>query len=47
MTMRDVVKSLILSPCYLKIKLKDRAKIVKKLTVSPGAPGSGVTEKGA
>jgi hypothetical protein len=32
MTMKEVVKSLILSPCYLKIKLKDRAKLVRKLS---------------
>jgi hypothetical protein len=32
MTLKEVVKSLILSPCYLKIKLKDRAKLVRKLS---------------
>jgi hypothetical protein len=32
MTKREIIKSLILSPCYLKIKLKDRAKLVRKLS---------------
>ena len=38
MTMREVIKSLILSPCYLKIKLKDRKKLVTKLAEGPGVP---------
>jgi len=32
MTKKEIVRSLILSPCYLKIKLKDRAKLVRKLS---------------
>lgn len=32
MTKKEIIKSLILSPCYLKIKLKDRAKLVRKLS---------------
>jgi hypothetical protein len=32
MTKKEIIKSLILSPCYLKIKLKERAKLVQKLT---------------
>lgn len=31
MTKREVIKSLILSPCYLRIKLKERAMLVRKL----------------
>jgi hypothetical protein len=32
MTKKEIVRSLILSPCYLKIKLKERAKLVQKLS---------------
>ena len=40
MTIKEVVKSLILSPCYLKIKLKDRERLVRKLAKGPGAPSA-------
>jgi len=29
---KEIVKCLILSPCYLRIKLKERARLVKKLS---------------
>lgn len=32
MTKKEIVRSLILSPCYLRIKLKDRAELVRKLS---------------
>jgi|MudIll2142460700_1097286.scaffolds.fasta_scaffold393255_1 hypothetical protein len=32
MTKREIIRSLILSPCYLKIKLKERANLVRKLS---------------
>jgi hypothetical protein len=32
MTKKEIIKSLILSPCYLRIKLKDRVKLVRKLS---------------
>jgi hypothetical protein len=39
MTKIEIIRSLILSPCYLTIKLKDRAKLVRKLTcLNPQAP---------
>ncbi len=31
MTKKEIIKSLILSPCYLKMKLKERAMLVKRL----------------
>ena len=40
MTKKEVVRSLILSPFYLKIKLKDRAELVRSLTREPGSSGS-------
>jgi len=31
MTKREIVRSLILSPCYLRIKLRERAALVRRL----------------
>jgi hypothetical protein len=32
MTKREIIRSLILSPCYLMLRLKDRAKLGKRLS---------------
>lgn len=32
MTKREIIRSLILSPCYLRIKLRDRAELIRRLS---------------
>ncbi len=31
MTKREIIKALIMSPCYLSLKLKERARLVQRL----------------
>lgn len=31
MTKREIIRALILSPCYLNLKLRERARLIKRL----------------